>query len=457
MSPSLGSSSKQIIEDRKQSFLSKDVREELNLTQATIKVKGNNRSNYIVGEVNGSKMYGKGGNDFLASGPSKNWLSGGNGADVFSYSAVRQSKRGPKRRDIILDFNPAEGDLIDFSQVNLGNWKNDIKKFSFIGSEKFSGEKPQIRFDKGMLQVNTNKDLKPEMEVKVKGINKFNSDFLLDNQLLQSKIVQSDRRNSPGVVTTAGYPLIVGDDKGNPTDSVIMATVFLKPDVKGAFKGLDHWYQYVDPSYWEGYLQTSLDYKVKYDVLTGNNPGNYTIQPWNVDPISVGGGAPFTLSMSAGMSVGGDLSYTEASKNSKFTVETGQHLGAKMSFGPDSKTSFESTSSSPKGSKTTTPKSGLKFHTKVTPNASINGGIGAEYKGSLCDVGLLLAEVSGSYNVENEVIFNPAEQKSKFSNYLSAKVNAFGVHGCGVSINAITDEIGRLNLGSGEIPLSLTN
>ena len=135
MPPSLGSSSKQMNETGNKSSLSVDERKVSNSTQAIIKIEGNNRSNFIVGEGNGSRIYGKGGNDYLLSGISKDLISGGNGADVFLYSAVRQSKRGPGRRDKILDFNPDEGDRIDFSNVNFGIWKNDINEFNFIGSE----------------------------------------------------------------------------------------------------------------------------------------------------------------------------------------------------------------------------------------------------------------------------------------------------------------------------------
>ena len=51
--------------------------------------------------------------------------------------------------------------------------------FEFIGSEPFSGMAGEVRFFAGNLSLNTNNDLRADMNIKLKGVVEFESDSLI--------------------------------------------------------------------------------------------------------------------------------------------------------------------------------------------------------------------------------------------------------------------------------------
>jgi hypothetical protein len=87
---------------------------------------------YLSGGLGNDRLFGGDGNDTLVGGAGADQLTGGSGADVFLFNVLSDLDRP----DRILDFDPAEGDLIDLRGIDaiLGPG-NDA--FTFV--TEFSG------------------------------------------------------------------------------------------------------------------------------------------------------------------------------------------------------------------------------------------------------------------------------------------------------------------------------
>jgi Ca2+-binding RTX toxin-like protein len=106
-------------------------------------------------------------------------LTGGNGADIFVFSSVTHSP-GTNARDTITDFNSAQGDKIDLSQIDANALVADRQPFVFIGSEAFSATATaQLRFEGGILYGSTNANTTPEFSIALTGVSSLQaSDFI---------------------------------------------------------------------------------------------------------------------------------------------------------------------------------------------------------------------------------------------------------------------------------------
>jgi Ca2+-binding RTX toxin-like protein len=72
----------------------------------------------LKGSAGANTLDGGAGNDTLAGGAGKDVLIGGDGADHFVFSALADSTAATSGRDTIMDFNAAQGDLIDLSHID---------------------------------------------------------------------------------------------------------------------------------------------------------------------------------------------------------------------------------------------------------------------------------------------------------------------------------------------------
>jgi len=102
-------------------------------------------SDTLIGNGTRNMLSGGQGNDKLTGGASGDTLTGGVGADTFDFNSVGDSLASSTRRDVITDFNQAEGDKIDLSGIDaiLGTTTNDA--FTLVsGYSKTAGE---LRFD----------------------------------------------------------------------------------------------------------------------------------------------------------------------------------------------------------------------------------------------------------------------------------------------------------------------
>lgn len=100
-------------------------------------------------------LYGGDGADVLTGGGGKDWLEGGRGADRFVFN--RGDIRAPRDlKDVIVDFAPSQGDVIDLSSIDANRRQGGNQAFTFIGNAKFSDTAGELRWYDG---AGDNKDL----------------------------------------------------------------------------------------------------------------------------------------------------------------------------------------------------------------------------------------------------------------------------------------------------------
>ncbi|KZR80261.1 Serralysin C precursor [Prochlorococcus marinus str. MIT 1342] len=108
--------------------------------------------------------------DILIGGSGSDFLVGGEGADTFQFNTKGESQTD-HRRDVITDFNGEEGDVVHLSNIE--------ENLVYIGSDTFSVSQDEVRFEDGLLQLNLNQGLDPDMVIELSGVTSFSSDFLV--------------------------------------------------------------------------------------------------------------------------------------------------------------------------------------------------------------------------------------------------------------------------------------
>ena len=105
-------------------------------------ITGNDAANKLDGGAGKDVLSGGGGDDILIGGAGADVLTGGAGNDIFLYRNITDSVAGA--RDRIVDFTT--GDRIGLSQIDAiaGTSHND--RFTFIGTDAFSGHAGELRY-----------------------------------------------------------------------------------------------------------------------------------------------------------------------------------------------------------------------------------------------------------------------------------------------------------------------
>ena len=128
-------------------------------------------------------MVGDAGDDLLTGGAGADRLIGGTGADQFIFEAVSDSGRGAESRDTIVDFNGAEGDVIDLSGMDADAGAAGDQAFSVVGA--FSGAAGELRVDvsasgnSAILRGDIDGDGAADFEILVRGAPPDADDFIL--------------------------------------------------------------------------------------------------------------------------------------------------------------------------------------------------------------------------------------------------------------------------------------
>ncbi len=121
---------------------------------------------YLNGGADDDRLQGGDGNDRLLGGAGADRLLGGSGADLFIYTAVTDSTADA--RDRILDFDAAEGDLIDLRSIDA---KPGTGNDAFALVEAFSGQSGELLVKaltgRSLVQADTDGDSAADLEVVV--------------------------------------------------------------------------------------------------------------------------------------------------------------------------------------------------------------------------------------------------------------------------------------------------
>ncbi len=82
----------------------------------------------------------------MVGGVGKDQLAGGLGADQFVFTNRLDSGAGAAGRDIITDFNRAQGDKIDLSAIDANLRLAGNQAFEFVGTDGFSGSAGELGY-----------------------------------------------------------------------------------------------------------------------------------------------------------------------------------------------------------------------------------------------------------------------------------------------------------------------
>ena len=142
-------------------------------------IAGSSAANALRGLGGDDEIAGRGGNDVLVGGRGHDLLQGDSGADRFDFNGLLESVSGA-RRDVILDFNNGEGDLIDLRDIDADAGRGGNQTFDFIGGDSFSGTAGELRFSGGIVAGDVNGDGVADLEIELSGVGSvFRGDFLL--------------------------------------------------------------------------------------------------------------------------------------------------------------------------------------------------------------------------------------------------------------------------------------
>lgn len=127
---------------------------------------GGNGADSIDGSLDNDVLTGGRGNDTLVGGAGADTMTGGTGPDLFIL--LGPHARSGIGRDVITDFNGAEGDTIDLSAIDANDGLDGDQSFMFIGAAAFT-DLGQLRYANGLLQGNFTGNARADIEIALTG------------------------------------------------------------------------------------------------------------------------------------------------------------------------------------------------------------------------------------------------------------------------------------------------
>ncbi|MCJ2130217.1 calcium-binding protein [Methylobacterium sp. E-045] len=125
------------------------------------------------GNVGRNQIYGNAGDNTIYGDDGRDLLFGRDGADTFVFKAVTDSDVAVSGRDIIKDFDVAEGDRIDLSGIDANLGQAGDQGFQFVGTDAFSGQAGELRTKFGggntLVQGDTDGDGAADFAVLLQG------------------------------------------------------------------------------------------------------------------------------------------------------------------------------------------------------------------------------------------------------------------------------------------------
>ena len=135
---------------------------------------GRGGNDIIKGGGGADLLYGESGNDTLEGGAGMDRFYGGTGADTFLFRDGDFAGMTSGTADRIHDFSQAEGDQLDFSNVDANTLTGGDQAFSFIGNAAFGHHAGELRYyqQSGVTYVagDTNGDGVADFAVRIDGL-----------------------------------------------------------------------------------------------------------------------------------------------------------------------------------------------------------------------------------------------------------------------------------------------
>lgn len=136
---------------------------------------GDRGNDALSGDQGNDRLEGERGTDWLSGGRGSDTLTGGRDADFFAYELrdVRASWR-----DVITDFNSAEGDRLGLTAILDGSDPFANPGWTFLGAQPFTGSGAELRFLGGVLQGDVDGDGRADLRIRLEGINAFDAGWI---------------------------------------------------------------------------------------------------------------------------------------------------------------------------------------------------------------------------------------------------------------------------------------
>jgi len=123
----------------------------------------------LIGDNSKDLLVGLGGNDNMVGAGGADVLIGGGGKNRFIYTDINDSPAGKGLHDSIYGFG--NKDKINLRALN--------EKLSFIGAQKFSGAAGDVRFKKGLLEMDLDGDGSADFSIALPGTKALKDSHLL--------------------------------------------------------------------------------------------------------------------------------------------------------------------------------------------------------------------------------------------------------------------------------------
>jgi serralysin len=139
-------------------------------------LEGGDGDDSLSGMDGADDLFGDAGLDTLNGGRGNDAMWGGPGGDTFVWSSINDTSVTSMTCDEIVDFNFAEGDLIDLRDIDADIYADGNQGFAFIGTAAFSGTPGEINYYDDpndaytiiQLQIGTSAD--PEGVIRLQGV-----------------------------------------------------------------------------------------------------------------------------------------------------------------------------------------------------------------------------------------------------------------------------------------------
>jgi Ca2+-binding RTX toxin-like protein len=123
---------------------------------------GDEGADLLEGGAGADKLSGGADDDVLEGGGDADTLNGGSGADRFVFRDAEEAAG-----DVIVDFNVAQGDMIDLLAMDADSLTAGDQAFLFIGADAFSDVAGELRFAAGLLEGDRDGDGLAEFQILV--------------------------------------------------------------------------------------------------------------------------------------------------------------------------------------------------------------------------------------------------------------------------------------------------
>lgn len=134
----------------------------------------------VEGGSDADRLYGGNGSDTVSGGGGRDVLAGGAGADVFVFRTPAETGRTHDTCDVITDFQHADADRLDLSDIDANAQAAGDQRFHYIGAHSFGGAAGEVRCAGGVVAGDVDGDRVADFRIELSRVTSLQADdFIL--------------------------------------------------------------------------------------------------------------------------------------------------------------------------------------------------------------------------------------------------------------------------------------